>query len=245
MVSRRPQIKKLISSNSANRNVDTFRSYSLPPSSVLLSRQAVTTSNPLENLKDFHSQERNTTDQLAVESGQPQPVRVLSSLPPPTSRATTTLTTQATTTPTTTPPATSSSPPHTSLTTPGVVQPTSRLPVSKIPTLSQARVSSRPHVTSDQDGGQVSSLPPPTHLTSSPPISAGGDEAMTGGSETEQLHHSKEWQEESSGGHQGQIQEQAAHSRSSQLGLTAPGGAGLPCSQALGCKSAGRSGPGD
>ena len=46
---------------------------------------------------------------------------------------------------------------------------------------------------------------------------------MTGGSETEQLHHSKEWQEES----QEQIQEQAAHSRSPQLGLTAPGGPGL------------------
>ena len=60
--------KKLIGGNSVNHNVDTYRSYSLPPGSVLLSTSQLTTSNPLDNLRDFHKEEREEEDQLAVES---------------------------------------------------------------------------------------------------------------------------------------------------------------------------------
>merc|ERR1719331_3060922 len=132
----------LLPLHAAPHNVDTFRSYSLPPSSLLLSRQAVTTSNPLKNLKDFHSRPRNTTDQLAVESGRPVPVRVppapqpppnlppaSSSVPPPSSTPLTRPTTSSSTSLSSFSP-TSSLPPRTSLIVPPVQQQATPLPAS-------------------------------------------------------------------------------------------------------------------
>ena len=79
--------KKLIGGNSVNHNVDTYRSYSLPPDSVLLSTSQLTTSNPLDNLRDFHKMDREEEDQLAVESLEvtpravPAPVSALTTEP--------------------------------------------------------------------------------------------------------------------------------------------------------------------
>ena len=225
----KPEIKKLISS-SANRNVDTFRSYSLPPSSLLLSRQAVTTSNPLKNLKDFHSSPRNTTDQLAVESGRPVAVRVppapqpppnlsppSSSVPPPSSTPPTHPTTSSSTSLSSFSP-TSSLPPRTSLSVPPVQQQATPLPAS-----TSTRLKGNPQVAG---GHQVK-----PHLTSS--LATGDEEeTLTSGREEsgaeEELHHSsssrsKEWQQGGGGQVAAAIQEQPTDSRSPLLGLTAPG----------------------